>query len=52
MSLRHASFFSGVGGLDQGFERAGNGVVAPVAEFIGRRLVGVDAKWFKKEVEG
>lgn len=27
----------------------GNGVVAPVAEFIGRRIVEVDAKW-KKEV--
>jgi hypothetical protein len=40
-------------GLDSHRYRvAGNGVVAPVAEFIGRRLVGVDAKWFKKEVEG
>lgn len=40
-------------GLDSHRYRvAGNGVVAPVAEFIGRRIVAVDEKWFKKEVEG
>ena len=40
-------------GLDSHRYRvAGNGVVAPVAEFIGRRIVAVDEKHFKKEVEG
>jgi hypothetical protein len=30
------------------FRCIGNGVVAPVAEFIGRRLVAVDAKYWKE----
>lgn len=36
-------------GLDSNrFRCIGNGVVAPVAEFIGRRLVAVDAKYWKE----
>lgn len=47
--MKAASLFSGAGGFDLGFEAAGveshryrlcgNGVVAPVAEWIAKRIV-------------